>query len=185
MVNVISGDRSSPLSKIRTTEATADRLYGIVDTDVTLLDSAFYASNFTPTIKDLVVGTGADNDDLLKLGDITATNTKAVLKGKLTSYRQKGWYYPLTRFDGFANVNYSKGVGKSEVIGSQLFSTVYNPDMNYSTADGCSAKIIGGSERQMYCLPWGICDDAISTNGTGGYERAGQGIQELNFGPTK
>lgn len=183
MVNVISGDRSSPLSKIRTTEATADRLYGIVDTDVTLLDSAFYASNFTPTIKDLVVGTGADNDDLLKLGTITETNTKAVLKEKLTRYRQKGWYYPLTRFDGFANVNYSKGVGKSEVIGSQLFSTVYNPDMNYSTADGCSAKIIGGSERQMYCLPWGICDDAISTNGTGGYERAGQGIQELNFGP--
>ena len=46
LVNAISGDRSSPLSKIRD-NTKADRLYGIIDSDVTKPDNVFYASNFT------------------------------------------------------------------------------------------------------------------------------------------
>lgn len=179
MINVISGDRSSPLSKIRTAEANADRIYGIIDTDVTKLDAQFYATDFNPTIKDLVVST-----NIVNLNGTAANRTTA--KQEMIAGTKKGWYYPLTKFDGWSNVNYSKGVGRSEVVANQLFTTVYNPDMNYSSADSCTAKIVGGSERQMYCLPWGIChkeDGQPTENGTGGYERAGQGIQELNFGP--
>lgn len=94
----------------------------------------------------------------------------------------KGWYYPLTRFDGYQNVKYNKGVGDSVVINSILYTTVYNPDKMYSTPQSCVTSILGGSERQLYCLPYGICSDSDSKNGTGGYVPAGQGIQELTLG---
>lgn len=209
MVNVISGDRSSPLSKIRTSDAYADRLYGIMDTDVTLADSILYASDFTtrqestatgaPKVQkvvDLTANTTATSD-LLALPTVTTDYTLATKRSAITSVKAKrGWYYPLTRFDGFDKVKYTKGVGKSEVINSFLYTTVYNPDMTYGTVNPCVAKITGGSERQLYCLPYGIClkettnsagaaidEYATSKNGTAGFARAGQGIQELTLGP--
>ncbi|WNP28099.1 pilus assembly protein PilY [Moraxella sp. DOX410] len=209
VVNVISGDRSSPLSKLRTSDAYADRLYGIMDTDVTLVDSILYASDFTtrkestatdaPKVQkvvDLTANTTAASD-LLALPTVTNDYTLATKQAAITSVKAKrGWYYPLTRFDGFDKVKYTKGVGKSEVIDSFLYTTVYNPDMNYGVTESCSAKITGGSERQLYCLPYGIClkettnsagaaidEYAASKNGTAGFARAGQGIQELTLGP--
>lgn len=209
VVNVISGDRSSPLSKLRTSDAYADRLYGIMDTDVTLADKILYASDFTtrkestatdaPKVQkvvDLTANTTAASD-LLALPTVTNDYTLATKQAAITSVKAKrGWYYPLTRFDGFDKVKYSKGVGKSEVIDSFLYTTVYNPDMNYGVTESCSAKITGGSERQLYCLPYGIClkqttnsagaaidEYATSKNGTAGFARAGQGIQELTLGP--
>nr|WP_145951684.1 pilus assembly protein PilY [Moraxella osloensis] len=209
VVNVISGDRSSPLSKLRASDAYADRLYGIMDTDVTLADSILYASDFTtrkestatdaPKVQkvvDLTANTTAASD-LLALPTVTADYTLATKQAAITSVKAKrGWYYSLTRFDGFNQVKYTKGVGKSEVIDSFLYTTVYNPDMNYGITEPCSAKITGGSERQLYCLPYGIClkettnsagaaidEYAASKNGTAGFARAGQGIQELTLGP--
>lgn len=204
MVNVISGDRSSPLSKLRSSDAYADRLYGIMDTDVTLADSIFYADDFTtrkestatdaPKVQkvvDLTANTTAASD-LLALPTVTNDYTLATKQAAITSVKAKrGWYYPLTRFDGFDRVKYTKGVGKSEVIDSFLYTTVYNPDMNYGVTESCSAKITGGSERQLYCLPFGVCvkevgasdEYATSKNGTAGFARAGQGIQELTLGP--
>lgn len=209
VVNVISGDRSSPLSKLRTSDAYADRLYGIMDTDVTLADSILYASDFTtrkestatdaPKVQkvvDLTANTTAASD-LLALPTVTEDYTLATKQAAITSVKAKrGWYYPLTRFDGFNQVKYTKGVGKSEVIDSFLYTTVYNPDMTYGTVNPCVAKITGGSERQLYCLPYGIClkettnsagaaidEYATSKNGTAGFARAGQGIQELTLGP--
>lgn len=209
VVNVISGDRSSPLSKLRTSDTYADRLYGIMDTDVTLADSILYADDFTtrkestatdaPKVQkvvDLTANTTASSD-LLALPTVTTDYTLATKRSAITSVKAKrGWYYPLTRFDGFDKVKYTKGVGKSEVIDSFLYTTVYNPDMTYGTVNPCVAKITGGSERQLYCLPYGIClkettnsagaaidEYAASKNGTAGFARAGQGIQELTLGP--
>ena len=189
LVNTISGDRSSPLSKIRD-NTKADRLYGIIDSDVTKPNSVFYASNFaTPTggqtIKDLADSNlskfpsdiGSPNDTEYNLDQKNdAINTLKV-------GTKKGWYYPLTRFDGYGNVRYSKGIGKSEVVDSFIYTTVYNPDMSYGATDSCSAKVTGGSERQLYCLPYGICTEDASKNGTAGYVQAGKGIQELTLGP--
>lgn len=196
LVNVISGDRSSPLSKIRDLTK-ADRLYGIMDTDVTKADNIFYASNFTNTNNangQKVVNLTANSSASSNLAELPTligtasgegysptqkTNAISTLRGTT----KNGWYIPLTRFDGYGNVRYSKGVGKSEVIDSFLYTTVYNPDMNYGSVDSCSAKITGGSERQLYCLPYGICTDDASKNGLGGFVRAGKGIQELTLGP--
>lgn len=196
LVNVISGDRSSPLSKIRDLSK-ADRLYGIMDTDVTRADNIFYASNFTDTTNtngQKVVNLTANNlstSNLVELpsaiSPLSTTGYTLAQKNTAISTLQgttkNGWYIPLTNFDGYANVRYTKGVGKSEVIDSFLYTTVYNPDMSYGTVDSCSAKITGGSERQLYCLPYGICTDAASKNGLGGFVRAGKGIQELTLGP--
>ena len=191
LVNAISGDRSSPLSKIRD-NTKADRLYGIIDSDVTKLDNVFYASNFTTagttggqTINDLADSSLAELPSAI--GTLTAAGytlaQKNVTINTLKDGTKKGWYYPLTRFDGYGNVRYSKGIGKSEVVDSFIYTTVYNPDMSYGATDSCSAKVTGGSERQLYCLPYGICTDDASKNGTAGYVRAGKGIQELTLGP--
>lgn len=191
LVTAISGDRSSPLSKIRD-NTKADRLYGIIDSDVTKQDNVFYASNFTDA-------TNVDGEKIVNLadsslaelpsfmGDSTDTEYSSEQKNAaiktLKAGSMKGWYYPLTRFDGYGNVRYTKGVGKSEVVDSFLYTTVYNPDMSYGAVDSCSAKVTGGSERQLYCLPYGICTDEASKNGTAGYVQAGKGIQELTLGP--
>lgn len=191
LVNAISGDRSSPLSKIRD-NTKADRLYGIIDSDVTKLDNVFYASNFTTagtaggqTINDLADSSLAALPTAI--GTLTSEGYKLEQKNDvidtLKDGTKKGWYYPLTRFDGYGNVRYSKGIGKSEVVDSFIYTTVYNPDMSYGATDSCSAKVTGGSERQLYCLPYGICTDDASKNGTAGYVRAGKGIQELTLGP--
>lgn len=193
LVNVISGDRSSPLSKIRDLTK-ADRLYGIIDNDITKADHVFYASNFTTagtTNGQEIVELEANSTDLAELpssiGNLTGAGyTLAQKNAVINTLRQggkNGWYYPLTRFDGYGNVRYTKGVGKSAVVDSYLYTTVYNPDMSYNAVDSCSAKVTGGSERQLYCLPYGICTDEASKNGTAGYVQAGKGIQELTLGP--
>ncbi|WP_201629150.1 pilus assembly protein PilY [Psychrobacter maritimus] len=197
LVNVISGDRSSPLSKIRDLSK-SDRLYGIMDTDVTKADNFLYASNFTTTsaaaggqrILDLSANNTAASNLVELPGTIGTLNTtgytlaqKNVVSELMRQGTKQGWYYPLTRFDGYGNVRYTKGIGKSQVIDSFLYTTTYNPDMSYGSTNSCSAKIVGGSERQLYCLPYGICTDPKSKNGTGGFVRAGKGLQELTLGP--
>ena len=191
LVTAISGDRSSPLSRIRD-NTKADRLYGIIDSDVTKLDNVFYASNFTTSgtaggqaINDLADSNLAELPTAI--GTLTAAGytlaQKTTVISTLKAGTKKGWYYPLTRFDGYGNVRYGKGIGKSEVIDSFIYTTVYNPDMSYGPVDSCSAKVTGGSERQLYCLPYGICTDDASKNGTAGYVQAGKGMQELTLGP--
>lgn len=200
LVNVISGDRSSPLSTLRETDADADRVYGILDRDITKSNNNLYPASgttaFTPTVKDLTVDTaGTDIVNLwTAMGTMPSSGYTAIQRttviNQLAGGTKKAWYYPLNRFDGHTGVKYSKGVGVSQVINNILYTSVYNPDMVYSQVDPCSATIKGGTEREMYCLPYGICEQLYDAStqtgtktGTGGFLRAGQGIQELSFGP--
>lgn len=194
LINIVSGDRSSPLSKMRDDNQYADRVYGIIDTDVTKIN--LFDDKFTKTVKDLT------NDKLVDLstamGPVPSTGYTddqriSAMQPMIKGVKQ-GWYYPLTRFDGWSDVRYGKGVGKADIFANHLYISVFNPDMSYSNANACTAKIAGGTERQMYCLPYGVCVDPAGTpasqkrytqskNGTAGFIRAGQGLQELNFGP--
>ena len=195
MVNVISGNRSAPLSILRDNNAYANRVYGIIDNDVTHAD--LFKSGFTKTINNLTEA------KLLNLGDKLPTIAQATdatrktekekaiasMIGKAQSggtaavpASKNGWYYPLTRFDGYNNVRYNKGIGNSVVINNLLYTSVYNPDKIYGNTASCTAKITGGSERQIYCLPYGVCMEDTSISGTGGFVPAGQGIQELALG---
>lgn len=178
LINVISGNRSAPLSTLRSDNTYANRLYGIIDNDITNAD--LYKSGFTLSVKDL-------NESKLTnlattLGSAPNEAAKIAAKSAMVEGTKQGWYYPLTRFDGYSNVRYNKGIGDSVVINNLLYTTVYNPDKLYGTVSSCSAKISGGSERQLYCLPYGVCMESTSVTGTGGYLPAGQGIQELTLG---
>ncbi|MDE4454488.1 PilC/PilY family type IV pilus protein [Psychrobacter sp. DAB_AL62B] len=178
MVNVISGNRSAPLSVLRNDNSYANRVYGIIDTDITGED--VFKSDFDATVKDL---TESKLTNLATaLGSVANESKKKGAKAEMIAGTKHGWYYPLTRFDGYNNVRYNKGVGDSVVVNNLLYTTVYNPDKQYGTVASCAAKISGGSERQMYCLPYGICMEDTSVTGTGGYIPAGQGIQELTLG---
>lgn len=188
LVNATTGDRSNPISKMRELDGSgraekyADRVYGLIDTDIGARNAEFYGDSVTLNVQDV------SDDDLVSLAGITGSDDAAITKAKNDRIAEvqagRGWYYPLTYFDGYTNVRYSKGVGKSEVIGSLLFSSVYNPDKSYSATNSCSASVVGGSEYQMYCLPWGVCTNPESRNGHGGFLPAGQGISELTLGPT-
>lgn len=74
-------------------------------------------------------------------------------------------------------------MGNGLAMGGIYYLTAYSPEMQYdTTVNTCSAQVVGGSERQLYCLPWGICEASTSKNGIGGFVRAGKGIQELALG---
>lgn len=193
LVNVISGDRSSPLSKMRQTSQYANRMYGIFDIDISsqtgdLRQSEVFMSGFTPRVKDLDASKNLLNLSSA-LGNEPTTAKKTQVRNQLinelydSSKDLYGWYYPMIYFDGYKDVKYSKGVGASAVISGFLYTTVYNPDKQYDSPDSCDATILGGSERQLYCLPYGICMSSYSKNGRGGFLPAGKGIQELTLGP--
>ncbi len=182
LINIISGDRSSPLSKMRKDLKYADRLYGIMDFEVTKGSDVFYDASYTPPSALIDANLYGLPKSIGTSGEYSKTEKQVIVDG-LENGSKKGWYYPLIRFDGWNNVLYTKGVGKSEIMSGYLFTTTYNPDMKYGEAEGCSAEIMGGSERELYCLPYGICMDDTSKNGRGGFIRAGRGIQELTLGP--
>jgi len=219
MVNIASGDRSSPLSKYRDTSAKANRVYGIMDTDVVrddilnkstkltiteLLEDTHFIelggskiNNFsdadtTISDKDLAANlcspkkdsSGSDRKDssgkfIYSKGCIEKSK---VIEKMVTKDKIHGWYYPLTRFGGFDNVKHLKSIGDYRVINNYLYMSVYDPNMAYSKKNVCDAQTLGGTEQQLYCLPYGVCMDDSSKNGTGGFLPAGEGIQELTLG---
>ncbi|WP_198335736.1 PilC/PilY family type IV pilus protein [Psychrobacter celer] len=187
LVNIASGDRSNPISRLRNTiPAQSDRLFGIIDRDIASPGLYGKDDKVSLTTKDLT------SDDLVELpfnkNDTSATKSgvKAPMRPNVAT--KQGWFYPLMQFDGNNNVKNVKAMGDGMAIGGLYYMTAYSPEMKYDETSGCAAQIIGGSERQMYCLPYGICEQEDpektdnSLNGTGGFVRAGKGIQELAFG---
>lgn len=92
----------------------------------------------------------------------------------------------MTRFENETKVKHLKAIGSSVVTGSVFYTSIYSPDYQYTRGSSCSARLVGATERQMFCLPWGICanpeNGALidgSQNGTLGYSKAGPGIQEI------
>lgn len=189
LVNIASGDRSSPLAKRRdvsaTSKAKANRVYGIIDTDIARSDLLQSSATATLIAKDL------NDTNLVELGGnklsaVTASNTlataKATLVAEMINKTKQGWYYPLTRFAGYENVSHLKAVGDYRVINNFLYASIYDPNISYGEGNVCDAQTLGGSETQLYCLPYGVCMEDSSATGTGGFVPAGKGIQELALG---
>ena len=220
LVNIASGDRSSPLSEERDSNDYANRVYGIMDTEITKstilnkktapnsgyidvslkdltesnlvklgpqalssatisTDSALYGKYCLPK-KNTAGETIVAADGSLTYSD--ACKKKVTMMSSLDAGAKNGWYYPLTRFAGFEGIKNVKSVGDYRVMDSSLFVSVYDRNANTGTANTCEAQVLGSSEQQLYCLPYGICMDDTSVNGTGGYFPAGKGIQELSLG---
>ena len=189
-VTIASGDRSTPLSMLRDTD-NPNYLFNLFDYDIAQSSIFSYtvANLITKdkTISDLVSLPFKQNDALKNLSNRKAV-MQTIAKGayndskKRYIYDNAGWRYPLTYFDGYSGVEGVKSVGEPLAYGNRLYTTVYSPEMVYDEADNCSARVVGGSERQTYCMPYGICEDTESLDGTAGYTRAGKGIQELTLG---
>ena len=186
LVNIASGDRSNPISRLRNTiPSQADRLFGIIDRDIASPGLYGKDAMITLATKDL------NSDNLIEL-PFNQSNTSATKAGVKSPMRpnvatSQGWFYPLNQFDGNSKVKNVKSMGDGMAIGGLYYMTAYSPEMKYDDTSGCAAQIVGGSERQIYCLPYGICEQEGATtdkssNGTGGFVRAGKGIQELAFG---
>lgn len=189
-VTVASGDRSTPLSMLRNT-TNPNYLFNLFDYDIAQPGIFGYTAGEL-TVKDKTA------NDLVSLpfnqnATLKALTTRkqvldAMAKGtyddtkKRYVYEYAGWRYPLTNFDGYSNLSGIKSVGEPLAYGNRLYTTAFSPEMVYDQADNCSARVVGGSERQVYCMPYGICNDESSIDGTAGYTRAGKGIQELTLG---
>ena len=185
VVNIASGDRSSPLSRHRNSLLEANRVFGILDRDI--VDQNLYGDKITLVENELTL----DKLASLPFDKVTTpigvtpgvAKTKSGVIAAMQSGVFQGWSYPLTYFDGYSNIKHVKSMGTGLAMGGVYYMTAYSPEMQYdTTVNTCSAQVVGGSERQLYCLPWGICEADTSKNGTGGFVRAGKGIQELSLG---
>lgn len=182
MVNIASGDRSSPLHKHRALD-NPNRIYGIIDRD--LATSVITSANGTSKLVSRNLTHNALQHHNTVDIESGSDDYRKKLMDNLKDGIKQGWYYDMNRFDGRIDVKDLKSVGAGVVMGSVYYTSVYSPDYQYTKGDSCSASISGGTERQMYCLPWGICADntgklsTSSKNGTLGFMKAGQGIQEL------
>ncbi|MGP5554629.1 PilC/PilY family type IV pilus protein [Psychrobacter celer] len=188
-VTVASGDRSTPLSMLRDT-GNPNYLFNLFDYDIAQPGIFRYTDTELltkdKTTSDLILLPFKQNNDLKDKTNKAALET--IAEGSYNETKQRyiydsaGWRYPLTNFDGYSGVEGVKSVGEPLAYGNRLYTTAFSPEMVYDQEDNCSARIVGGSERQVYCMPYGICNDTTSLDGTAGYSRAGKGIQELTLG---
>jgi type IV pilus assembly protein PilY1 len=188
-VTVASGDRSTPLSMLRDT-GNPNYLFNLFDYDIAQPSIFRYTDTELltkdKTTSDLILLPFKQNNDLKDKTNKAALET--IAEGSYNETKQRyiydsaGWRYPLTNFDGYSGVEGVKSVGEPLAYGNRLYTTAFSPEMVYDQEDNCSARIVGGSERQVYCMPYGICNDTTSLDGTAGYSRAGKGIQELTLG---
>lgn len=189
-ITVASGDRSTPLSMVRNTE-NPNYLFNLFDYDIAQPSVFRYADTDlitkNKTVDDLVSLPFKENDALKDIAN-RRNILETIAKGEYDDdkkryiYDYAGWRYPLTYFDGYSGVEGVKSVGEPLVYGNRLYTTAFSPEMVYDQANNCSARVVGGSERQVYCMPYGVCEDSGSLDGTAGYTRAGKGIQELTLG---
>lgn len=202
VINLASGDRSSPLSRRRDLND-ANRVYGIIDRDIAsvrvtntligvdgLMSRDLNNSHLQKMdTKQIAKATKATyREELIRpMRDKKSNTKKEVRVGTSTItlpvYEKMGWYYDMIRYDGRIDVENLKAVGPGMVAGGVYYNSVYSPDFQYGNAGQCEARTVGATERQMYCMPWGVCPtdtpNKPSKNGTLGYTPAGIGIQEL------
>ena len=203
LVGIASGDRSTPLdvspdkgregmlpAAILTGRLT-NKVYGVIDRD-------FIKNNLI---------TGAPT---LKTKDLTLANLQVnpqTQSGDITSLfsasGKQGWYRSLSsNYSGVEVTGRTAGGIKAFeeepiALKNNLFIPVYDPEgTGVEPLDSCSTRIIGESNRQQYCLPFGVCLNAdgsknldqeqktglIITNGKN-QNVIGSGIRGITLGP--
>ena len=173
VINVGAGDRSNPLYDENNPN---NRIYGIVDRDVTRAD--LYSTSITM------------NSQNIELTALIEKPTSPAHKAAMLSDgvdRKNGWYYPLESFGSTkTGIKGLKAFNEGAAIRNDLYMAVYNPNITNNGANKCSAQVLGATELHRYCLPFGICDAPVG-GGTAPDSvqrfKLGQGIQAVNFGP--
>ncbi len=177
VVGIASGDRSTPLdvfpirgrNGISPAVALNDRLvnnvYGVIDHDfinsnlMTIADSALIT-------KDKTLSTFQKDPQKLTSGNVISVFIPASGAGK------DGWYRSLSsKSDGTERADNSfrikgglKALEEPIALTGNLIIPVYDPQgTGITPASSCKPRIIGETDRQLYCLPFGVC---LNSNGT-------------------
>ncbi|MCF9045452.1 PilC/PilY family type IV pilus protein [Acinetobacter nectaris] len=169
-ISLASGNRSNPLS---TAEATPNRVYVLIDHDVT---SSNLFSNRSNTLTD------KREADLVAFSNL---NTDS--QTQFTNQTKFGWYYPLTT--AVTPTNSLLANTKPQALGgyvalassgnlSDLYVPVYNPKQSSTQQPTqCSGGIVGTTSSLKLCLPYGYCSTGLTDAST---SALGDGIQRLN-----
>ena len=165
LITVGTGDRSNPVTATRNKP---NAIYSVLDKDVARSDLFYYGTGVAPTIGlrtpiVKVAGTSTRND---KLQELTFSNSDigdAGIKNRMQTNGIQGWYMPLTHWlntDAVKNGKYSlKMFNEPDALAGILIASSFNPDAGQN-ANSCSAGIIGETQRERTCLPYGSCFDA-------------------------
>lgn len=167
---IASGDRSTPLDVAPTigregilpasvlSGRPTNKVYGLIDND-------FIKKNLisgSPTLASQITLASLIVNPQLIVGKIDAKFFDA--DGLAI---KQGWYRSLSSDSSGADVagRTSGGLKAFEeepiAIKDNLFIPVYDPEgLGVEAADPCSTRIIGETDTQKYCLPFGVCTDA-------------------------
>lgn len=155
VVSIAAGNRSLPVSDVTTIGA----IYNIFDRDVTKTSLySLSASQLSSTVSTL--GNGG-LIDLSNISNLTASN--------LPTY---GWYQKLTT--GY------KVMGEMAVLNKSLYASIYNP--SGGSTQTCGVGVKGESSIQRYCLPYGVCEQTLTTDVNS--FKVGNGIMPVTIGAT-
>lgn len=224
LVSLASGDRSTPLDvfpvDVRTGMSPADALtarpvnnvYGIIDRDFIKPDLITGSPTLSTENKTLVN---------LKKDPQTISTGQLVVSEFFPSsgVGKDGWYRSLSstvngtgsvieRANGtFRKPGGLKAFEEPYAVTGSLLIPVYDPEgTGIEPKDPCNTRVIGETDRQQYCLPYGVCLDSSgakdntreqdtgfktkTTNCPAGVSECnsniiGAGIRGLSFAPIK
>ncbi|NUF36534.1 pilus assembly protein PilY [Acinetobacter lactucae] len=205
-VGIASGDRSTPLDVYPLTgregmsPSTAlsgrpvNNVYGIIDKDFIKKNLMSLTDSQLET-KDITRSTLRKNPQILR----SAETRVAQIFFPNTGTGQGGWYRSLSSMsDGTEKANNSfrikgglKAFEEPMAITGTLIVPVYDPQgTGIVAADPCLPRVVGETDQQTYCLPFGAClnsDGSIDQNkenGSGFRTRTGTncpvGVSECN-----
>ncbi|HHP0321082.1 PilC/PilY family type IV pilus protein [Acinetobacter baumannii] len=182
-VGIASGDRSTPLDVYPLTgregmlPASAlsgrpvNNVYGIIDRDFVKKNLMSLTDNQLET-KDITRTGLRKNPQILRTGETRV----AQIFFPTTGVGKGGWYRSLSSTsDGTEKANNSfrikgglKAFEEPMAITGNLIIPVYDPQgTGIVAADPCLPRVVGETDRQTYCLPFGAClnpDGTINSN---------------------
>lgn len=164
LVTVGTGDRSSPVTATRNKP---NAIYSVLDKDVARADLFYYGEGTAPTISMRtpvirVADTILPNNKLQELTFTDEDIGDTGIKKRMQTNAVQGWYMPLTHWLGEDAVNNNKYklkmFNEPDALAGILITSSFNPDEGQEV-NACSAGVIGETQRERTCLPYGVCFD--------------------------
>jgi type IV pilus assembly protein PilY1 len=187
LINVVSGNRSSPLDVMPTivgghavTGILPNKVFGLIDRDMARTDLIKLNSG-----KTAYVNTNG-SPSTLNSHDLTLANLQSEPQGLTTVVADKffpaggvgvkeGWYRSFSastdssgvvteKADGTIRLSGGmKGFEEPIAITGRLYVTVYDPQgKGIPASSPCDPRVIGETDYQTFCLPYGTCIDTTT-----------------------
>lgn len=177
VVGIASGNRSTPLDvfpiigrdgmspAVALNDRLVNNVYGIIDRDFINKDLMTIADTSLIT-RDKTLSTFQKDPQTIASGSVISTFFPSSGTGK------DGWYRSLSsKSDGTERADNSfrikgglKAFEEPIALTGNLIVPVYDPQgTGVATSDSCQPSVVGETDRQLYCLPFGVC---LNSNGT-------------------